>query len=390
MRSDLVAAAVSLNSSLTILELGSVFLFLGFLSLLAVKLRISSVPLFLLAGLALGKGGLAPLDLSEDFMNIGAEIGALLLLLVLGFEYSASDLVSTLRKRWHAGLVDLLLNAVPAAVVALVLGYGPLGALAFGGIMFVSSSGIASQMIRETGWAKSALAKRATGALVIEDLLLAPYLPLIASVTLGLGAWSGLISVGVAFVITVGIFLLSAGREIPGLRAIAQRGPGALLLIVFGLALAVAGAANLSGFSGAIAAFLVGMLLSGEIAETLRSRFAPLREIFSAIFFLFFGLSIAFVDVLAVLPIAALFSIIGVAGKFGLGWWIGRDLTDPMSWKRIGAFLSPRGEFSMIIAATVAAEATLVGIKEITLTIVVLTTIASTLAIRAFRSRFEN
>ena len=390
MREHLVTAAVSLNSSLTILELGAVFLFLGVLSLVAVKLRISSVPLFLLAGLALGEGGLAPLDLSEDFMNIGAEIGALLLLLVLGFEYSANDLVKTLRNRWHAGLVDLVLNALPAAALALILGYGPLGALAFAGIMFVSSSGIASQMIRETGWAKSALAKRPTGALVIDDLLLAPYLPLVASVALGFGAWSGLISVGVAFVITVGIFLLSAGREIPGLRFLAQRGPGALLLLVFGTALAVAGAANLSGFSGAIAAFLVGMLLSGEVAETLRSRFAPLREIFSAIFFLFFGLSLAFVDVLAVLPIAAVVSVLGVGGKFGLGWWIGRDLTDPMSWKRIGAFLSPRGEFSMIIAATVATSATIAGIKEITLAIVVLTTITSTLAIRAFRSRFEN
>jgi monovalent cation:H+ antiporter-2, CPA2 family len=389
MREHLVSAAVSLNSSLTILELGVVFLFLGVLSFVALKLRISSVPLFLLAGLALGKGGLAPLDLSEDFLNVGAEIGALLLLLVLGFEYSANDLVQTLRKRWHTGVADLLLNGIPAAGLAYALGYGPIGALAFGGIMFVSSSGIASQMIRETGWAKSLLAKRVTGALVIEDLLLAPYLPLVASVALGLGAWSGLISVGVAFVITVGIFLLSAGREIPGLRSLSQRGPGVLLLLVFGLALAVAGAANLSGFSGAIAAFLLGMLLSGEIAETLRSRFAPLREIFSAIFFLFFGLSIAFVDVLAVLPIAVAFSLLGVAGKFGLGWWIARDMSDPMSWKRVGAFLSPRGEFSMIIAATVATQATLGGIREITLAIVVLTTIVSTLAIRAFRSRFD-
>jgi Kef-type K+ transport system membrane component KefB len=60
-----------------------------------------------------------------------------------------------------------------------------------------------------------------------------------------------------------------------------------------------------------------------------------------------------------------------------------------MSWKRVGAFLSPRGEFSMIIAATVSTQATLGGIKEITLAIVVLTTIVSTLAIRAFRSRFD-
>jgi CPA2 family monovalent cation:H+ antiporter-2 len=390
MWESIQASASSSGVNLVILELGVVFLALSLLAWLALKFKISSVPLFLLAGLSLGKGGVAPLDLSEDFLNVGAEIGALLLMLVLGLEYSASDLVQSLKSRWHSGVVDLLLNAVPAAVLAFVLGYGPFGALAFSGIMFVSSSGIASQMIRETGWAKSNVAKRTTGVLVLEDIMLAPYLPLVATATLGLGALGGLISVGLALIITAGVFLISHGRELPGLRALTHQGPGVLLLLVFGSALAISGAANQAGFSGAIAAFFVGMLLTGEVAESLRSRFAPLREIYSAIFFLFFGLSISYLDVLAVLPVALLFTLIGVAGKFGLGWWIGRDLTDPTSWKRIGAFLSPRGEFSMIIASTGAVDSALSGIKEITLGVVVITSLTSTLLIRAFRSKFEN
>jgi CPA2 family monovalent cation:H+ antiporter-2 len=387
--SFLPQAQQAVSSSLTILEIGIVFIFLGLLSWIALKFRISNVPLFLLAGLALGKGGLAPLELSEEFLNVGAEIGALLLLLVLGFEYSATELVQSVRKRWHSGVVDLALNALPAAGLALLLGYGPLGALAFGGIMFVSSSGIASAMIRETGFAKSHVAQRTTGMLVLEDILLAPYLPLVATAALGIGAWAGLVSVGIALSIVLALVLISNGRELPGLRSLTQRGPGVLLLLVFGTALAVAGAANLTGFSGPIAAFFVGMLLTGEVAETLRGRFAPLREIFSAIFFLFFGLSISFLDVFAVLPIALAFTVLGVAGKFGLGWWIGRDLTDRASWKRIGAFLSARGEFSMIIASTVVVDATLAGIKEITLGVVVLTALVSTIAIRALRSKLE-
>lgn len=377
------------SPSLTILEIGIVFVALGILSWLALKLKISNVPLFLVAGLALGKGGLAPLALSEDFLNVGAEIGALLLLLVLGFEYSASDLVQSLKKRWHAGLVDVLLNALPAATLALLLGFGWLGALAFSGIMFVSSSGIASQMIRETGWAKSNVAIRATGVLVLEDILLAPYLPLLATFALGLGLWAGLITVGVAAVLIFGLFLISHGRELPGLRTLAHSGPGVLLLLVFGSALAISSAATLLGFSGAIAAFFVGMSLTGEVAESLRSRFAPLREIFSAIFFLFFGLSISAFDVLAVLPVSILFVVFGVAGKFALGWWIGRDMPDPTNWKRIGAFLTARGEFSMIIAATVVADSALANVKEITLGIVVLTVLISTFSIRALRSRLE-
>lgn len=388
MTNHVLAAATNATTNLAILELGLVFVGLGLLSWLALKLHISAVPLFLLAGLSLGKGGIAPLELSEDFLNLGAEIGSLLLLLVMGFEYSANELVTTLRSKWSIGLVDLAINALPAAVIALILGYGPIGAIAFAGIMFVSSSGIASQLIRESGWAKSNIAKRATSILVFEDIVLAPYLPILAAVTLGLSALGGLISVGIALAVTLVVFFIGMGREIPGLKSLAQSGPGPLLLLTFGVALAISAGANIAGFSGVIAAFLFGLLLTGEVAESLRSRFAPLRDVFSAVFFLFFGLSIAAVDVFSVLPIALLFSVVGVAGKFFVGWLMGRDLQDPLAWRRIGAFLSSRGEFSMIIAATVA-SALPVGVREVTLGVVVLTSLFSTLAIRAFRSRFE-
>ncbi|MEY3933868.1 MAG: hypothetical protein RLZZ606_467 [Actinomycetota bacterium] len=369
----------------TLVEVGLLFIGLGLLSWLALKLHVSSVPLFLLAGLAVGKGGIVPLDFSESFLNVGAEIGAILLLLVLGFEYSASELSASMKK----GLMDILLNAVPAAILAWVLGYGPVGALAFAGIMFISSSGIASQLIRETGWGKSNVAKRVTSVLVFEDILMAPYLPILAAVTLGLSVWAGLVSVSVALIVISSIFVIAIGREIPGLKKLARRGPGVLLLLVFGVTMAAAGAATLAGFSGAIAAFLVGMLLTGEVAESLRSRFAPLREIFSAIFFLFFGLSISVIDVVNVLPAAIAFSVLGIIGKMALGWWVGRDMSDKMSWRRIGAFLVSRGEFSMIIAATVVTSSALAGIKEITLGIVVITALFSTLAIRYLRSKLE-
>lgn len=390
MTPSIFLAGTSYEVSITIAELGLVILFLGLLSWLALKLKISSVPLFLAAGLSLGKGGLFPLDVSEQFLTVGAEIGAILLLLVLGFEYSARELVDSMKKRWLAGIIDVAVNTIPAAALAWFLGFGPLGAFAFAGIMFVSSSGIASQLIRETGWSRSNVAKRTTSVLVFEDIMLAPYLPLLVAMSAGIGAAAGLISVAVALLVTLAVFMFSLGREIPGLRSLIHKGPGVLLLLVFGLALAAAGLSSAVGFSGAIAAFLVGLLFTGEVAESLRNRFAPLREIFSALFFLFFGLSISFQDVLKFLPIAIAFSVLGIAGKFFVGWWIGRDMSDPMSWKRIAAFLSSRGEFSMIIASTVVASVTFEGIKEITLGVVVLTTIFSTLSIRSFRSRLEH
>lgn len=64
-------------------------------------------------------------------------------------------------------------------------------------------------------------------------------------------------------------------------------------------------------------------------------------------------------------------------------------MTDPMSWKRISAFLTARGEFSKIIASTVVTQVAFEEIKEITLEGVVLTALFATLAIRAFRSKLD-
>ena len=62
------------------IELGLAVVGLAVLARLANRWGFSAIPLYLLAGLAFGNGGLAPLKLTENFIHIGAEIGVLLLL----------------------------------------------------------------------------------------------------------------------------------------------------------------------------------------------------------------------------------------------------------------------------------------------------------------------
>ena len=81
----------------TFVELGAVFLGLGVLARVAHRLGISPIPFYLVAGLAFGKGGFAPIDVSGDFIRIAAEIGVLLLLFALGLEYSARELMVGVR-----------------------------------------------------------------------------------------------------------------------------------------------------------------------------------------------------------------------------------------------------------------------------------------------------
>lgn len=385
----LSATEVGSDTPAILAEIGAMLLALGVIAFLAARFKFSVVPVYLIVGLSLGEGGVLPVSLSEDFLNTGAQIGAILLLLLLGLEYSSYDLAKAFTERKSSGLIDLLVNGTPGLIIGFLLGWGWVGAIALAGITYVSSSGIAAQLIKEMGWMRSEVAKRAIGVLVFEDLALAPYLPLLTSLVLGVSAVSGLISVGVALAITGLVILLSfkGGNKI--MKILDPSEPGALLLTVFGAALLAAGLADLVGFSGVVAAFLIGLLLTGEVAQTARARLSPIRDIFAAIFFVFFGLATDPREVPAVMPIAIVLLVIGIFGKMFTGWWVTRDLSDRMSWRRAGAFLTARGEFSMVIAALAAPVVTAVNLQALTLTYVILTSIAASVLLWVTRSQLE-
>jgi CPA2 family monovalent cation:H+ antiporter-2 len=269
------------------------------------------------------------------------------------------------------------------------LGWGLPGAIILSGITYVSSSGIAAQLIREYGFRRSETAKRVVNVLVFEDLALAPYLPIASAVITSVGLMVGLISVSIALVVIGLVLLIGIKREHYLSNFLNTQNPTGLLLTVFGSALLAAGLAEIAGISGAIAAFLVGLLLSGDVAEAARSRLSPLRDFFSAIFFLFFGLITSPKDILGVLPIALLLTILGIAGKFILARIIGKDMNDPMSWLRIGAFLTPRGEFSIVIAGLALSATFADQLLPIVLTYVLLTTISGSFLLKFFRSRLD-
>ncbi len=385
----LTAASTNPADSVRLTEIGAALLVLGIVAFIANRLKFSVVPLYLLIGLAIGEGGLIPMSVSQEFLDTGSQIGAIMLLLLLGLEYSAYDLSKAFKERKSAGLIDFLATSIPGFILGLVLGWGVAGAFALAGITYVSSSGIAAQLIKEMGWRRSEVAKRATGILVFEDLALAPYLPLLTSVVLGVAVWSGFLSVAIALAITGLVILISFKGSSKLVKILDPSEPGGLLLTVFGAALLAAGLADLVGFSGVVAAFLIGLLLTGEVAETARARLSPIRDIFAAIFFLFFGITTNPADLPSVLPLALLLAALGIAGKYLVGWWVTRDMTDRLSTWRATGFLIARGEFSMVIAALAAPIVLQVQLQALTLAYVIITAFAASIVLRFTRSSLE-
>ena len=377
-----LSAALTKDDGLVIGEIGSVLVALGIAAFIASKIKFSAVPIFLFAGLFFGNGGIVALDLSDDFLNLGAQIGAILLLLLLGLEYSASELVSSVKERKSLGFIDLLLNAAPGLFIGFLLGWGWLGALALAGVTYVSSSGIAAQLIKDGSFGGLTSTKRAISILVIEDLFLAIYLPILSALAAAVGLVTGLISISVALLIAGGALIFAAkGFHVPHAPVI-MGDSATLLLTVFGAALIASGLATYIGFSGAVAAFLVGLILTGDVAIVARVRLAPLRDLFAAIFFLFFGLRTNPADIPEVFIPALILTILGVASKFFTAWWATRDLVEEKAVFRMAAILLPRGEFSIVIAGLASTAAFASEIQSVTITYVILTTVVASILVR--------
>jgi monovalent cation:H+ antiporter-2, CPA2 family len=342
-----------MHSSTTILliEVGALLFLLGLLGRLSRRFGLSPIPIYLLAGLAFGTGGLLPLDASEEFFEVGAEIGVILLLVLLGLEYSADELLTNLRTSAPIGLLDTALNALPGAAMALLLGWGWIAAVVLAGVTWVTSSGVVAKVLGDLGRLGNRETPVVLSVLVVEDLAMAIYLPLLTALLAGAGLAGGGLAVGIA-VLTVGVVLVVAiryGRVIS--NVISARDPEALLLGVFGLTLLVAGLAAQLQVSAAVGAFLVGIALSGPVAHHASQLLAPLRDLFATVFFVFFGFTTDPAGIPPVLLPALGLAVVTMATKVLTGYLAARRAGIGVRGRwRTGFALTPRGEFSIVIA----------------------------------------
>ncbi|OZC52869.1 cation:proton antiporter [Rhodococcus sp. RS1C4] len=350
------------ESALALIELGAVFFALGLLARLAGKIGVSPIPFYLLGGLAFGNGGFVTLGGIDEFSEIASEIGVILLLLLLGLEYTAAELVTGLRRSSLAGIVDIVLNFTPGAVLALVLGWGGVGALVLGGVTYISSSGIVAKVLTDLGRLGNRETPVVLSILVFEDLAMAIYLPILTAVLSGVSFLGGLEALGISLlVITVVLVVaLRYGRFVSAIVDSPDR--EVVLLKVLGSALLVAGIASELQVSAAVGAFLLGIAISGSTADNATRVLEPLRDLFAAMFFVVFGLQTDPATVPPVLGWALLLAAVTTITKVMTGAWAaGRQGIGRPGQLRAGAALVARGEFSIVIAGLAVAAGAVEG-----------------------------
>ncbi|MEV6657887.1 cation:proton antiporter [Nocardia fluminea] len=339
------------GTALALIQLGAVFFGLGVLGRIAARIGLSPIPLYLLGGLVFGTGGLIELHEVEDFIHIASEIGVVLLLLLLGLEYTAGELVTGMRKSWPAGLLDLVLNATPGVIVALMLGLGPTGAIAMAGVTYISSSGIVAKVLNDLGRLGNRETPTILSILVFEDLAMAVYLPVLTAVLAGVGFVAGMTTVGIALVAVtlVLVVALRYGRYVSAIVASEDR--EIFLLKLLGSALLVAGIASAVQVSAAVGAFLLGIAISDSTAHDATKILEPLRDLFAAMFFVLFGLSTDPTTIPPVLGWAVLLAVVTTVTKIATGWWAAKRAgASQLGRARAGTALIARGEFSIVIA----------------------------------------
>ncbi|AGZ52581.1 cation:proton antiporter [Mycobacterium kansasii] len=341
-------------SEALLFELGALLVMLALLGALARRFALSPIPVYLLAGLALGKGGILPVAAAADFVSTGAPIGIVLLLLTLGLEFSATEFASSLRHHLPSAGVDIVLNATPGAVTGWLLGLDGVAIVALAGVTYISSSGVIARLLEDLRRLGNRETPAVLSVLVLEDFAMAAYLPMFTVLALR-GSWLDALGGTLA---AIGALLAAFaasyywGHHVG--RLVAHPDSEQLLLRVLGITLLVAALAESLHASAAVGAFLVGLTLTGETADRARKVLGPLRDLFAAIFFLAIGLSVSPKELLPMLPVAVVLAAVTAATKVLTGMYAARrDGVARRGQLRAGTALIARGEFSLIIIGLV-------------------------------------
>jgi len=378
--SAIIAASSTSDIALLFVEVGVILLALSGLARLARRTGFSPIPLYLVAGLIVA--AVNPPQISSSVIAIESQVAVILLLFMLGLEYSGRDIVASLKAGVGAGVADLALNFPPGFVLGLILGWTPLEAALLGGVTYISSSSIAAKSLDDLDRLGNRETPAVLSILVFEDLVMAPYLPLVVALLAGGSALAGIVSVGVALAAVAFALWIAVYHGARLSTGISHASDEVVLLTVVGILLVFSGGAEALHISGAVVAFLLGLAISGALADRARQLFAPIRDLFAAFFFVLFGLQIDIRTIPNVLLAAFALFVVTAVTKLATGWIASRKTVGVPGRIRAGTALVARGEFSIVIAGLGVAAGTTSSLGALAAAYVLITAIAGPLIMR--------
>jgi monovalent cation:H+ antiporter-2, CPA2 family len=346
---------------MTLAELAVTIALLGILGLVASRFGLSAIPAYLLAGIILGPNDPDFIRLVQpsEVTDFVAEIGLIFLLFFLGLEFSVDRLVRSGRHVGLGGAADFFVNAGLGLLVG-VAAFGPsFAAVVVAACIYVSSSAIAVKALTDFRRLADDETDLVLAILLFEDVVIAAVLGFVATGGGELSTTAGVTTKALAFVAVSLVASKWLGAHIG--RVLDRLELEFFVLAVFGFVAGMSAVAIELDMSEAIGALMAGVVLSESgVREEIEQRFFAVRDVFAALFFFAFALTI---DVGAIgevgwIVLAAL--VVTVLGKLGTGMIAGRlgGFTSRQG-LNAGAALVAHGEFTIIIAQLAAGNAAL-------------------------------
>ncbi len=327
-------------------------------TLLCRKLKQPVVLGYLLAGILIGPYT-PPFMLVKNEATIAtmSQLGVVLLLFSVGLHFSFRHLYQVGLTALVAAIVEIPAMFWLGDRLGLAFGWSDRDALFLGAIVSISSTTIIVKVLEGMGLIRQGFARLVFGILVLEDLVAVTMVGLLAGLGSGGGGlvW-GQVGMQLAqlliFLVTVGVVgFLTVPRL---LGAVAKlHNDEAILITVLGLVFGMAILAERMGHGMALGAFLMGAVIA-EVKQVHRIErlVAPVRDVFSALFFTATGMMIRFDNLPDHVGWVAGVVCLVIFGK-GLFVSFGALLggVDMKTALRSGATLGQIGEFSFILAA---------------------------------------
>jgi len=319
------------------------------------RVKLPSIMGFLVAGMLIGPHGLELIGDPQSVENL-SEIGVILLLFLIGLEFSLSHMV----KKWAAILVSgglqLGLTAGAGYGICLWLGFPPNQALALGLLAALSSTAVVMKMITDRVEIDTLHGRVCIGILLFQDVCVVPMM-LVIPLLVHSGDISAL-DFGIAMIKSLAavaaIFFLSRLLVPRALGAIARLGSKEhLTLLVILIIMGTGWVSHHLGLTLAMGAFIAGLIISdSEYSHQIILDILPLKDYFGSIFFISLGMllqtDLFFAEAGLYLGLAA--GLIGL--KIILTWvasWGARN-SFRISFI-VGLRLAQVGEFSLILAS---------------------------------------
>ncbi|EON13617.1 MULTISPECIES: cation:proton antiporter [Pandoraea] len=338
-------------------DLAVIMLLAGIVTVIFNRFRQPVVLGYIVAGVIIGPYT-PPFALIHDEKTIGilAELGVVFLMFSLGLEFSLRKLARVGVTAFVAAITEIVLMLWLGYEIGRFFGWKAMDSIFLGAMLAVSSTTIIVKALDELGMKRERFAQLIFGVLIVEDVLAIGMIALLSGIAI-----SGSVDAGEATFTLGKLLLFMVVSLVVGILLVPRilayvakfKSDEMLLIVVLGLCFGFCLLVIQMGYSVALGAFLIGAIMAeARELHTIERLVAPLRDMFSAVFFVTIGLLLdphVLVTYIWPILVITLAVVIGKIVSCGLGAYLsGQDGRTSM---RVGMGLSQIGEFSFIIAS---------------------------------------